>query len=123
MRNLNITPLDAVDASVTQTSGKFSLLMMNQGSVSGVVSGGSAPSGTLTIQFSNAKPPDQSFVNIFVPPENSWFSGDTGMVTDDGVIGIQSIALGPRWGRLKWTPTSAAGATLTATFNGSNQGD
>lgn len=119
MRSLPITPWTAADASTTLTSQPFLTEFITRCSVQGTLAGGSAPTGTLKLQFSNDKPYAANMAFNFVPTHWSDVPGGDVTPIDNGVFAMSPLTnLSYPFMRLVWTPSSAASTTITVNFVG-----
>lgn len=119
MRSLPVTVWKLADASGTLTGTPLLTEFITRASIQGSLAGGSTPSGTLKLQFSNDKPYAANMAFNFVPTNWSDVPNAEITVSDAGVFFIPTVTdLSYPFQRLVWTPDSAAGATLTVNYVG-----
>lgn len=120
MTNINRILIDGESATATITGTTIIEICTQQNcSLQAVLAGGSTPTGTAKLQVSNDVPPSE--LVPFTP--TNWFDLPNATVTftDVGTKGTASIGISHHWLRAVWTPSSAAGATITITLHSNGQ--
>ncbi len=122
MRTLNLLaiPATTIGSSDIVSAPAYQAAYLNAASVIAVITGGSSPAGTLTIQGSNDVPPANNVANQFTP--TNWVDVSAGVAfTDNASKGFQT-AVAYQWLRVKYAYTSGTGGSIKAYFFANSYG-